>query len=462
MTRAFLAIAGSACLAVVGYSLFRLGDSAPGPEPLIFFVGLPFVLGAALWGAVRLPAEVRTGLTAALVSLGGALVLAETYLISRENTREELAVEAAKARGLQPDGRSQIEVILDLERQGVEAYPHFYPWLGMRRDTAGRWEARLRVGDQTVFPLAGISNVTTVVCNEYGPWLIYKSDEYGFNNPPGLWKPGAVDVVLLGDSFTLGNCVPREQHFAGRIAERFPMTVNLGYTAAGPLATYAALVEYGKYLRPKKVLWFFFEGNDMANLDSERETPILMRYLEAGHEQGLIRLQPGLDRLMKQVIASVRPQAETAAMARAKERNYARVPLLGNVRELVGISSFYIESRKRPKPPQLYPDLLLQVFQHAKREVASWGGELYVVYLPAWRRGRDIDGPTPEYRQIETLVKDVVAKADLPLIDVTPAFVAHPDWRQLNSYVQRGGHYSPLGYGVVADTVLRHLEGPKR
>ena len=34
-----------------------------------------------------------------------------------------------------------------------------------------------------VFPLAGISNVETMLCNESGKWITFKSDRYGFNNP---------------------------------------------------------------------------------------------------------------------------------------------------------------------------------------------------------------------------------------------------------------------------------------
>ena len=34
-----------------------------------------------------------------------------------------------------------------------------------------------------LLPLSGISNATTVLCNESGEYSIYQSDRYGFNNP---------------------------------------------------------------------------------------------------------------------------------------------------------------------------------------------------------------------------------------------------------------------------------------
>ena len=55
--------------------------------------------------------------------------------------------------------------------------------------------------------------------------------------------------------------------------------LNLGYAAKGPLSEYATLREY---IRPniKKIIWFYFEGNDLDNLKAEMKSDILIRYLE--------------------------------------------------------------------------------------------------------------------------------------------------------------------------------------
>jgi len=47
----------------------------------------------------------------------------------------------------------------------------------------------------------------------------------------------------------------------------------------------------------------------------------------------------------------------------------------------------------------------------------------------------------------------------LPFIDVTPAFMAHPEPKSLTAYPGkgRGSHYSPIGYGVVGKVVLDHF-----
>jgi hypothetical protein len=315
------------------------------------------------------------------------------------------------------------------------------------------------VRDQPVFPLSGIANVRTVVCNEYGPWLVFEADEHGFNNPAGLWNPGDADIVLIGDSFTLGSCVPRDDHFAAIIRAAYARTVNLGYTAAGPIATYATLVEYGRYLRPRRILWFFFEGNDMSNLAWERRTPILMRYLTSGEPQGLIDLQPELDTVMKEIIGRLRASMKTAADLAAEARDYRRVFMLRRVRKVLGVPSYLRSSNDEEAEAvgALDFDLLRSVLDRAKETAAGWGGTLYLVYLPAWRRGRDVAGVDPLYQSIRGAVGEIAAGLGIKFIDVAPAFERHPRWQELNSYVGRGGHYSPLGYRTVAETVLGYF-----
>ena len=58
-----------------------------------------------------------------------------------------------------------------------------------------------------LLPLSGISNATTVLCNESGEYSIYQSDRYGFNTPDKEWDKDKIEFLLVGDSFTNGSCV---------------------------------------------------------------------------------------------------------------------------------------------------------------------------------------------------------------------------------------------------------------
>src|SRR5208282_1555056 len=133
-----------------------------------------------------------------------------------------------------------------------------------------------------------------------GQYSIFRSDEHGFNNPPGVWNAKPSQIVALGDSFTTGACVGPDEGFVSLIQKKYPATLNLGSGGNGPLVELAAMDEYAVALKPKIVLWCFFEGNDLDDLRHESAKPILMRYLQQdGFSQNLVGRQMEIDEAMK-------------------------------------------------------------------------------------------------------------------------------------------------------------------
>ena len=135
-----------------------------------------------------------------------------------------------------------------------------------------------------IFPLsAGISNRTTIQCNENGYYSIYESDKYGFNNPNVEWEKDIIDFVLLGDSFVNGSCVNEQDTISGNLRKlnnENNGVINLGQGGSGPLIQYATLREFFIKKNTKIVLWFYFEGNDLWDLRGEYENKILLKYFK--------------------------------------------------------------------------------------------------------------------------------------------------------------------------------------
>ena len=130
-----------------------------------------------------------------------------------------------------------------------------------------------------IFPLSGISNARTVGCNENGYYSFSVSDRYGFNNPNYEWDTKNTEYILIGDSFTFGACVNKPNDIAsGLRALSNKSVLNLGYGGNGPLIEYATLREY---IRPNvnKVIWLYYEENDLSNLIAELKDEILKNYL---------------------------------------------------------------------------------------------------------------------------------------------------------------------------------------
>ena len=85
--------------------------------------------------------------------------------------------------------------------------------------------------NQNIFPLSGISNSMTLMCNENGYYVSYFSDEYGFRNSNDVWKNQENEVVIIGDSFAHGACVNNEETIAGNLKRLFKTKkiINLGF-----------------------------------------------------------------------------------------------------------------------------------------------------------------------------------------------------------------------------------------
>ena len=47
-------------------------------------------------------------------------------------------------------------------------------------------------------------------------------------------------------------------------------SINYGINGAGPLNTLGVLREYGKGFKPKNVFYFYYEGNDLFNLQLKK------------------------------------------------------------------------------------------------------------------------------------------------------------------------------------------------
>ncbi len=350
---------------------------------------------------------------------------------------------AAWWHGVAFDQRSKAEVVEELRRQGRDAQPNVIPFglVGMNG---------LAAGDGRIFPLAGISGAEVVLCNEAGPWVMFKADEHGFRNPAGSHRPGEVDAVLLGDSFIQGECVEGEQDVAGWMRAQGYRVVSLGMSGNGPLIELAALTEYAMRLRPPLVIWTIYEGNDGHELTRERGSEILMRYLEPDFSQHLADRQPAIDDALARYVDA---RLDRQLARRPRKRGHGSIGRFLRLHELDQrlVTGF---GRQRPasetKPFGL---LMTKVLDQARRRVESWGGRLYVLYLPEL-------GQTPGRDAIRRQTLRMVEELGIPLIDVSETLGSHPDPDSLFPYRLRlrvGVHFNADGYRLIAGALAARL-----
>jgi hypothetical protein len=293
------------------------------------------------------------------------------------------------------------------------------------------------------------------MCNESGEYGLYLADEHGFNNPLGLYAPGEVDIVLIGDSFTHGSCVSAGEDIASHLRSRGKKAINLGYSGKGPLLELATLQEYAEPLKPAVVLWVYYEENDLEDIVIEQQAEILLSYLKRDFSQNLFNRQAEIDTALAsyldKVVAEIK-EKRTEDSQLSLNTQLTKVIRLYNLRRL--LTNIFSASTPPPPPSPLFEEVL----KEARDRTAAWGGRLYFVYLPAWQRyGTKVDSGTAFHRDE---VLSVVAKLGIPLMDMHEVISQHPDPLSLFPF-RLYGHYISEGYELIALNIQAYLEADR-
>ncbi|PIE34917.1 hypothetical protein CSA56_06260 [candidate division KSB3 bacterium] len=357
-------------------------------------------------------------------------------------------IEFARRNNLPFDNRPKIQVLLDLRQSGDMAFPVMIP-SELFRETG---YMQLSSGEK-VYPLSSVTESTNVWCNEPGRWIIYKSDEYGFHNPEGLYQPGNVDIAAIGDSFTHGSCVDSNKNIISLIRNSYPNTLNFGIGGAGPLIELATFREYVEPLKPKIVLWLYFGGNDLFNLAEEKKNPILIRYLDENFRQDLLSQRPQLDERLKELL-NEKIEHRRQSYKKSIEQWHRRRHKIAF--ESIWLSNIRQEFLRRISPkeddlnrideavvtdPHNYA-LFHQIIKSAYKTTLSWGGKFYFIDLDGKHEG----------------IREIVEGLEIPIIKPYQAILAHKDPLALYPYRIPGGHYGEKGYEIIANTIVQELQ----
>jgi hypothetical protein len=343
--------------------------------------------------------------------------------------------------------KSKYEVIQDLSNsKGIDVVPSIFP----RALFNGKWENKNE--EMNIFPLGGISNTITVFCKEGEEFSIYKSDRHGFNNPDEEWDNEKIFWLLIGDSFTQGACVKQGEEFAGQIRLLTKQSgISLGMSGNGPLLELASLKEYGLEKRPKAVLWFYFERNDLEDLKIEKSNLMLMKYLNEDFSQSLLTKQSEIDQRLKIYIQSAEKDLQEGILSTKKDsekfltfKKIIRLQILRDKMALDRGLNFGIDP------------LFEKILVRARDLVNKNEGILYFVYLPDKERYSNKKVKNDSYLQRSQVI-ELVNNLNIPIIDIHEEFfkkqVDPVDFFAHRIY----GHYSPDGYHRISEAIVKKV-----
>ena len=433
----------------------------------------PLGLASFLLAALRFKPVRKVNLVILFVTVAASVYGAELFfelslastksvmtLLADSNDKQKDAAELSEKFGGVIDTRPAGEVIASLRKKGVDAVPIVTSRYDLfTKEPDGSIKSALKIDGREVIPLASVSNKVTVFCNENGQWLDYRSDEHGFNNSNEIWHSGRLEIAALGDSFAQGYCVPVDKNFVALIRQRYPATLNLGFSSVGPLLELATLKEYLPPLKPKIVLWFYFEGNDLEDLQFERKSDLLRNYLKDGFTQSELARQSDIDRaimddLPRQSVIErtkrARRQENSAHQVIDKLGSFAKLAALRQRLGLVGgVTAEDAATLADLKGPNM--EIFRDILSQTKARVEGWGGQLYFVYLPEWARFTD---NTSWGKTNRNGVLTLVSNLGIPIVDIAPVFQAYGDPLSLFPF-RANNHYNETGHRLVAEEVVK-------
>ena len=342
--------------------------------------------------------------------------------------------------------KTKYDVIQDLkESKNIDVVPSISPIVFIKK----KWTN----GGIDIFPLGGVSNAMTVFCKEGEKFSIYESDRYGFNNPDQEWDNEKVFWFLIGDSFAQGSCVQPGDDFASRIRLLTEQSaINLGMAGNGPLIELASLKEYSLEKRPKIVLWFYFERNDLEDLRNEKSNSILMKYLNEDFTQNLYSKQSEIDKKLKMYIKFAEREFQKEIFETEKDAErfliFKKIIRLQILRDKIAVDrglNFGIDP--------LFEEIMIE----AKNFVNKWDGKLYFVYLPDKERYSNKKIKDNNYLNRSQII-ELISNLNIPLIDIHEEFfIKQPD--PIGFFAHRiYGHYSPDGYNAISKIILNKID----
>ena len=297
--------------------------------------------------------------------------------------------------------------------------------------------------DLKIKPLSGLASVNTVYCNESGYFSKYFSDQYGFNNPKDAWGKEN-DVILIGDSFVHGAFVKEKDSIAGNLRGKNKNTViNLSYKGNGPLIKFATLKEYLDKAKPKKVLWFYFEGNDLYELTDELQNKTLKEYLkEDQFTQNLSSKQSKIDKMIMNELKQL------------EKKSFKKFLKLNTIRSLT-----IEKATEYPDWEQKISNEFFEIMKKTKNILERRNIEFYFIYLPEYDRYSKNIGSDKNYNDYEKVIQKI-SNLKIEIIDIhEEVFKEYSDPLALFPF-RSDGHYNEIGYTLIGKKILNLIDKP--
>ena len=373
-------------------------------------------------------------------------------MVNIKNTRIKLA----KEKNISFDIRSPEQAYVDLKSENESIKPGF---LYAKHFSNLKIFKEAKTNNE-IIPFRGPINSLTVSCAEDLQYKLIKNDKYGFKNNNDIYKK-KIKNILLGDSYAEGLCENNENDITGHLNKKKNYTINFGVTGTGPLISLAILREFGNYFKPKNVIYLYFEGNDLDELNYEKEDTILIKYLNDNFNQDYLNKYDEIKSFL------VKAEQETEKIINLNSKNTFSPDKKKNfdifkshAKDILEINNLrnIFKYKILKKQKEFYDlDLLYKTIKKMNDDTKKWNGNYTFVYVPTWSR---YFTKFTKYDAKIDLKKEIIKNLNsknIKVLDLTDYFNKIDNIEQ---YYPLGflGHYNSKGYEKIAEIIEQSLD----
>ena len=373
-------------------------------------------------------------------------------MVDVKNTRIKLAIE----KKINFDVRSQEQVYVDLKSKNESIKPGFL----YAKHFSNLKIFKKAKRNNEIIPFRGPINSLTVSCAEDLQYKLIKNDKYGFKNNNFIYE-NKIQNFLLGDSYAEGLCENNKNDIAGHLNEKKNYTINFGVTGTGPLISLAILREFGNYFKPKNVIYLYFEGNDLDELNYEKEDTTLSNYLNDNFNQDYFNKYDDIKSFL------IKAEQETEKIIYSKSKNIFLQNkknkfdiLKAHLKDILEINNLrnIFKYKILKKQEEFYDlNLLYKIVEKMNDDTKKWNGNYIFVYVPTWSR---YFTKFTKYDAKIDLKKEIINNLNsknIKVLDLTNYF---NEIDNIEQYYPLGflGHFNSKGYKKIAEIIEKSLD----
>ena len=265
----------------------------------------------------------------------------------------------------------------------------------------------------------------------------------------------------MGDSYAEGLCENNKNDIAGHLNEKKNYTINFGVTGTGPLISLAILREFGNYFKPKNVIYLYFEGNDLDELNYEKENATLTNYLNDNFNQDYLNKYDDIKSFL------IKAEQETEKIIYSKSKNTFspnkknKLDILkAHLKDILEINNLrnIFKYKILKKQEEFYDlNLLYKTVEKMNDDTKKWNGNYTFVYVPTWSR---YFTKFTKYDAKINLKKEIINNLNsknIKVLDLTDYF---NEIDNIEQYYPLGflGHYNSKGYQKIAEIIEKSLD----